>query len=219
MYTCPEFDLYSVYLDGEMTGPHKKIFTEHLKTCPACRTRVERFQKIQKVLLNDSDSITLSKEENEASFRKLCNLMNYKEVSKTAATRPFVKTLKFVTPAFAAVMIFALMFPLFFTNKASLNDSNIVQKQSLLNTALMSNKGIIIDNSLTSALSYNQSLQKISSLDFSKTNISSIDVFKPALSNDSITIQIKLTSIDELLPFTTSNLHQTSYMSNIGKQF
>ncbi len=218
MSTCPEFELYSVYLDQEMPDTHQKAFSEHLQSCPDCQQRFSRLKEMQSALHMDSHMITLSQNDTEDSFKKLCMIMNYKAVTKKANSPIFPKTLKIVSPALAAVMIFAFILPIrMLQNKDTVH--NIMAPQNKVSASLINHRGIIVDNSLSSVLSNSHTLQKLTSIDFSNTSISSIDIFKPVLATDSITIQIKLTGFNDIQPYTTSALQEASFTGSAGAQF
>lgn len=218
MSTCPEFDLYSVYLDHEMPESLKNDFTEHLEKCPECSRHFSRFKNIQTALRSNSQTITLSKAQTEESFKKLCIVMNYKAVTKKAHPDLLIKTLKIVSPALAAVMVFAFILPLRLLHSPDVQH-NFLTPNTNASASLINNRGIIVDNSLSAVLSNSRSFQQISSLDFSNSSISSIDIFKPALSNDSITIQIKLSGIHDILPKTSSGLYEAAFAGGSGAQF
>lgn len=218
MSTCPEFDLYSVYLDHEMPNNLKHDFSKHLDECAECKSRFSRLNTIHTALRSDSQTLTLSKTQTEESFKKLCIVMNYKAVAKKAHPDLFIKTLKFLSPALAAVMVFAFILPLRLLNSPNTQHTFITPNTNA-SASLINTRGIIVDNSLSAVLSNARNFQQISSLDFSNTSISSIDIFKPALSNDSITIQIKLSGIHDILPFDTSGLYEASFAGGSGAQF
>ena len=59
MSTCPEFDLYSVYLDHEMPNNLKHDFSKHLDECAECKSRFSRLNTIHTALRSDSQTLTL----------------------------------------------------------------------------------------------------------------------------------------------------------------
>ncbi|HOT62647.1 MAG TPA: zf-HC2 domain-containing protein, partial [Treponemataceae bacterium] len=46
MSTCPDQDLYSAYVDGEVPSPWKEKLEAHASKCPTCRRAVERFASV-----------------------------------------------------------------------------------------------------------------------------------------------------------------------------
>lgn len=218
MSTCPDLELYSVYVDQEMTDGHQFEFTKHLNECPDCQKRISKLNIIRSALLSDSRSISMTETQTDESFKRLCFIMNHKAVVRKADSSVFTKTLKFLSPAIAAAAILAFILPLRLMQNTG-TQQNLIIPNITENASLINHRGIIVDNSLSAVLSNSLNVQKLSSLDFSNTSISSIDVFKPALSNDSITIQIKLTKLHEILPFSASGFSEASFAGGSGTQF
>jgi len=47
---CPEYQILSVYADGELPSPWKEKLETHLGSCPDCRERFNRFKMTSQVL-------------------------------------------------------------------------------------------------------------------------------------------------------------------------
>ncbi|MFQ3621045.1 MAG: zf-HC2 domain-containing protein [Spirochaetales bacterium] len=54
---CPEKELLSMYVDGEVTQEDGIAITSHLETCSNCAGIVNRFIKIRKVLLHIGETL------------------------------------------------------------------------------------------------------------------------------------------------------------------
>jgi predicted anti-sigma-YlaC factor YlaD len=50
---CPDQQILSLYLDGELPSPWKEKMDAHLASCQACRHRLEQYQKLSTVLEED----------------------------------------------------------------------------------------------------------------------------------------------------------------------
>jgi anti-sigma factor RsiW len=50
---CPAGDTLSAFVDGELQAPWEQAIARHAETCPACRQRVVRFQRLRERLAND----------------------------------------------------------------------------------------------------------------------------------------------------------------------
>ena len=98
MSTCPNFDLYSVYLDQEMSESIAQTFSKHLEECTECKSNFSRLRSLHKALCSDSQSLSYSKTKMDESFNKLCVVMNYKAVTKKAQPNQIIKTLKSSPP-------------------------------------------------------------------------------------------------------------------------
>jgi len=58
---CPEPQLLSIYLDGELPSPWKEKMQEHLTQCPECKAKLDNFKHLQELFNNDK----LSSSENK----------------------------------------------------------------------------------------------------------------------------------------------------------
>ena len=115
MFTCPEDDIHSIYLDNELPPKFVAEYEAHLASCPKCKAKLEKFRKIHEELKEDSDSITLSKEFLDQSFERLQSRMRYAKAVNDS--KPKAKTLlfpelkKYIPAAVAAAAVFAVMLP------------------------------------------------------------------------------------------------------------
>lgn len=69
MSTCPDSDLYSAYVDGEVPSPWKEKLEAHLASCPVCTKKTERYNRLRMQIREDLR--VLSDLELEASFSRL----------------------------------------------------------------------------------------------------------------------------------------------------
>lgn len=115
MFTCPEDDIHSIYLDNELPPHFVAEYEAHIASCPKCKAKLEKFKKIHEELKADSDSINLSKEFLDQSFERLQSRMRYAKAVENS--KPKAKTLlfpelkKYIPAAVAAAAVFAVMLP------------------------------------------------------------------------------------------------------------
>ncbi len=123
MSTCPDTDLYSAYVDGEIPSPWKEKLEEHLSTCEKCRLIEQKYRHLHEtVLKTEKEDSDVSTEFLEKSFRKVSsrweiassNVLtgnpNHKwAVGKKTVTMPYF--------ALAAMFLAAVFIPSFFTVK------------------------------------------------------------------------------------------------------
>ena len=106
MSTCPDKDLYSVYVDGELQSPWKEKIEEHLVSCEKCRSVVDSYRKISLKLSENSFSVL----DIDASFLKLYakrqDCLKRMEINKNKPTSWFYKSNKIPVPALAAAALF-----------------------------------------------------------------------------------------------------------------
>jgi len=58
---CPEPQLLSIYLDGELPSPWKEKMQEHISGCPACKAKLDNFIHIQELFNKDKFKTTENK--------------------------------------------------------------------------------------------------------------------------------------------------------------
>jgi|TergutMp193P3_1026864.scaffolds.fasta_scaffold01484_3 hypothetical protein len=51
---CPEPQILSIYLDGELPSPWKEKLENHLKVCPVCKGKLENFKQLQELFRKDT---------------------------------------------------------------------------------------------------------------------------------------------------------------------
>ncbi|MCL2197131.1 MAG: zf-HC2 domain-containing protein [Treponema sp.] len=51
---CPDQQLLSIYVDGELPSPWKEKMESHLKVCPVCREKLESFKQLHELFKKDN---------------------------------------------------------------------------------------------------------------------------------------------------------------------
>lgn len=148
MSICPENDIHSVYLDGELNSPYKEQYLEHLQTCSSCSEKLQKLKNLQTILREDSESITLSEKQLEDSYEKLSTLLKFRNVTKKSTVSPWTTIMKAI-PAMAAALIIAIVLPIRLSNTG-----NTTQDISLISQAnsvpkLFTERGVIADESVS----------------------------------------------------------------------
>ncbi|MBP5156643.1 MAG: zf-HC2 domain-containing protein [Treponema sp.] len=112
MFTCPNKDLHSVYLDGELSDEYKAQYEKHVKECPKCQAALKKLEGARALLKADSDSISLSKRDMESSFARLQSRLSYKKVLKPLSLGDGAKNvLKDVLVGASAAAVIATVMP------------------------------------------------------------------------------------------------------------
>lgn len=70
MSTCPDADLYSAFVDGEVPSPWKEKLESHLASCPSCEKQANRYKRLHELISNGGASPTAL--DLEASYARLC---------------------------------------------------------------------------------------------------------------------------------------------------
>ncbi|UTC75064.1 zf-HC2 domain-containing protein [Treponema sp. OMZ 792] len=106
MSTCPDKDLYSAYVDGELQSPWKEKIEAHLASCEKCSIVVDSYKKISLKLSENS----FCELDLEGSFLKLYakrqDCLKRMELNKNKPTSWFYKSNRIPVPALAAAALF-----------------------------------------------------------------------------------------------------------------
>lgn len=204
MSTCPDMELHSAFLDGEIASPWYDEIKTHVETCPDCKAHVDRIQSIRDVLAADSAALNLEQSELDASYERLKSRLRYKKVAaKTSASyADFAR--KFIPYAAAAAFLAAVIMPAANVRsqvKQRFNDVALLPVSSSIE--LINKTGIAADNNLdVSAFQVsdtNRSALPVQPVSLHVSNLTQVDVFKPEFSNTkSLPMNIKLTDVTEL---------------------
>ncbi len=121
MSTCPENDIHSIYLDGELPQSYAKQYEAHLLTCENCRKKLENLKSLQKIFAEDCKNITISQDAMEQSFERLKTRLSYSRVTKNVKGRIFefspekakktFSTLRYGAVAAVAAAVVAVIIP------------------------------------------------------------------------------------------------------------
>ena len=106
MSTCPDKDLYSVYVDGELESSWKEKIEEHLASCEKCQRVVDSYRTISlKLSENSSPDLDI-----QGSFLKLYakrqDCLKRMEINRNKPTSWMYKSNKIPIPALAAAALF-----------------------------------------------------------------------------------------------------------------
>ncbi|WP_080657300.1 anti-sigma factor family protein [Treponema pedis] len=109
MSICPDKDLYSVYVDGELPSPWKEKLEAHLNDCAECRAVVNSYRNLSlKLATAGAPELDI-----ESSFLRLCEKRQV-ALNKAKITEKkenwFYKSVKIPIPALAAAALFLFVF-------------------------------------------------------------------------------------------------------------
>ena len=70
---CPDRQIISLYLDGELPSPWKEKMASHMESCPQCRTVFSRYSSLEKTLQAEPESLlkTVQERAQERIWEKL----------------------------------------------------------------------------------------------------------------------------------------------------
>ena len=82
MFTCPDKDIHSLYLDGELPEEYVAEYEAHIASCEKCRKELGKVQKLHALFAADSKAISMSKADMDSSFERLQARMSYSKVTQ-----------------------------------------------------------------------------------------------------------------------------------------
>jgi len=121
---CPDPQLLSIYVDGEIPSPWDEKMDAHLKECPACREKVENFKRLRELINKDPSAKKTSEEDLLKSKEKIWRRIEEKR-RFTAVPYPRVWQRRISIPlpiAAAAAIIIALIVVFFSRGGQILNN-------------------------------------------------------------------------------------------------
>jgi hypothetical protein len=119
MSTCPDSDLYSAYIDGEVPSPWREKLEAHIASCPRCKALAERFSALHRAVSSGQPS--LQKAELEASWARLCarREIAVAAIRSRRERRAYPDwtrvSVRLPLPALAAMLLVVLALPVWFT--------------------------------------------------------------------------------------------------------
>lgn len=117
MSTCPENDIHSVYLDGELPEEFMAEYEAHVASCPKCSAKLEKLTSLKGLLQDDSASITFTEKQLDDSFARLQAKMSYKKFieeedrSSNVVSFPKLKGFQYFAAGIAAAAVVSFAIP------------------------------------------------------------------------------------------------------------
>jgi len=115
MYTCPEKDIHSVYIDNELPEAYIAEYEAHVKNCPKCAAELALLRNLHSVFEADSCNITLDSRAMDDSFERLQARLSYSKIAKANSGSSngikFRDTVKYIAAGVAAAAVFAVVIP------------------------------------------------------------------------------------------------------------
>lgn len=113
MFTCPEKDIHSIYIDGELPENFSREYEAHIGSCEKCRAELEKVRAMHALLAKDSASLDLDKDFMEKSFERLQSRMRFKKIVSQGEDKSFIVPMRrtFIPMAAAAAAVFAILLP------------------------------------------------------------------------------------------------------------
>lgn len=204
MFTCPNKNIHSLYIDNELAQPYKNSFEEHLAQCPSCAKKHASYVAMSNSVYDDTFKI--SKKKFEEGYMRLKAHLRYKEVTASAQSAWVVSYMLKSVPFMVVALGFVILFPLTLSYKKTNQDSfeNVFANNSLLTTirdnppniALIQEQGIVVNGNISTKRA---SLQTTTGQNINLNALKLAEnVFMPNLPKHAIQIQINLFRVSDL---------------------
>ena len=204
MSTCPEQDMHSVYLDGELPQKYALDYESHLTSCQRCRDDFLKLQALSTSLKEDARSIELSAQDMEDSFARLQTKLHYQNTVKNIQPQN-IKRFTWVVPTVAAAALaFALVLP---TKTGTLAPvTNQERPISIAASALTGNLSVAPSVNYQKSAFFRDSIIAEESLNHIQTVslssdevISPVDIFRPSFNtNQEVSIKMTLSDLNSI---------------------
>lgn len=156
MSTCPENDLHSVYLDGELPPAYMADYEAHIAECPECQKKLASLRSLREAF--STDSLSMNKDEKflNESFDRLKARMSYIKVTRetnvlTLTGEKVRGALKYVATGAVAAAVVALIIPVRMNSKAGDASAANFQPVARTNMVLPANANVQVDGALDTA--------------------------------------------------------------------
>jgi hypothetical protein len=110
MFTCPDKDIHSIYLDNELPEKYIKEYEAHIRDCSKCRAELESMRRIREMFTSDAKSVAFDSHMLDQSFERLQSRLKYSRIISDRHIYP-LSIVKWTVPAAAAAAILAIVVP------------------------------------------------------------------------------------------------------------
>ncbi len=231
MSFCPNKDIHSVYLDGELPENYKAEYELHISHCEKCRKELEQLKAVRAMFKADADSLKLDEHFVDESFQRLQIKMAYsKNIGKVPQKSPF-KVISYVASGLAAAAVLALVLPLGLKSTAASNASvassasvvasplihsvssvsnvpitavSTAAKTSGNNVSFDSGRSVLVSGNIQDVVLSSEKHRKSKSS--ITDNVNDVDVLRPDFQDEAISIKITVPGMGDFPVTTEINL-------------
>lgn len=89
MSTCPEKDIHSLYLDGELPPAYMAEYESHIASCASCKAQLDRLKAMHQLFAKDAQAHTPDQAQMEQSFERLQARLSYSKTLSVSKKSSF----------------------------------------------------------------------------------------------------------------------------------
>lgn len=124
MSTCPNSDLYSAFVDGEIPSPWKEKLENHISHCEKCSKKVQQYRALREAMkietsIPSQDFLNQSLIKVERKIAFLTQQKSELELRKKTAVFWKNSHIRMPVPILAALLLAAIFIPAFITQKVA----------------------------------------------------------------------------------------------------
>lgn len=206
MFSCPNKDIHSIYIDNELPKEFIPKYEEHIKNCPKCAKELAKLKKVRAIFLEDSATLNVDHVFIDQSFERLQSRMRYTKVVSQAQDKNTFNFASKLAPfaTAAAVFAFAILLPMNLANKNTSKSENdfmpVIKSQTARPIAY---RNIVVDGNLPQVpinqlgtdtkkkeITIANNIANYDSNSHLRSTLTSVDIFRPDFSSNTIKISI-----------------------------
>jgi len=126
---CPDPQVLSIYVDGELPSPWKEKLDAHLNECPACREKFENFKKLRGLFNKDASAKKINESDIQASKEKIWRNIEAKR-RFTPYPRIWRRRISISIPAAAAAAIIIALITMFISGGGNILNNGFAGKKA-----------------------------------------------------------------------------------------
>jgi len=126
---CPDPQVLSIYVDGELPSPWKEKLDVHLKECPACREKFENFKKLREMFNKDTSKKEIKESDIQSSKEKIWRNIEAKQ-RFTPYPRIWRRRISISIPTAAAAAIIIALITMFISGGGNILNNGFAGKKA-----------------------------------------------------------------------------------------
>jgi hypothetical protein len=129
---CPEPQLLSIYVDGELPSPWNEKMDAHLRDCPSCRKKFEDFKRLHELFNKDTSVKKINEAEIQTSKEKIWRNIEAKRRFTPYPVGVLRRRISISIPAAAAAAIIIALITIFLSGGGQILNNGFAGKKANL---------------------------------------------------------------------------------------